>query len=110
MNRCEETICDQDTQCETGFCCTQDKCNAFSERGAVCIKKPGDNNGGDTGGNKTVVIVLSIIGVILFLGLVALGVMYYRRQKQMEILRQELAKSTASQRRPTDDHQALLNN
>lgn len=61
----------------------------------MCIKKPSNDNGGS---NKTLVTVLAVIGSLLFVALVGLGIMYYRRHKQMESLRRELAESTASQR------------
>jgi hypothetical protein len=70
----------------------------------VCIKKPGNDNGGS---NKTLVTVLAVIGSLLFVALVGLGVMYYRRHKQMEALRRELAESTASQRGANESQQLI---
>ena len=71
----------------------------------MCIKKPGNDNGG--GPNKTLVTVLAVIGSLLFVALVGLGIMYYRRHKQMEELRRELAESTASQRGANESQQLI---
>lgn len=70
----------------------------------MCIKKPSSDNGGS---NKTLVTVLAVIGSLLFVALVGLGVMYYRRHKQMEALRRELAESTASQRGANESQQLI---
>jgi hypothetical protein len=82
----------------------KDKCDQNNKTGTVCLKKPGSD---DAGGNKALITVLAVIGSLLFFALVGLGIMYYRRHKQMEALRRELAESTASQRGANESQQLI---
>ena len=70
-------MCDADNECESDYCCKKDKCDSNKERGTVCITKPGS----DSGSNKTLIAVLAALGSILFVALVSLGIMYYKRHK-----------------------------
>lgn len=74
LNRCENTLCEEDSQCSTNYCCTGKDCN--DSRGPICISKPSN-----PAGSKTLVIILSIIGGILLVGVIVLSVMYYKRHK-----------------------------
>ena len=65
-NRCEGIKCSSNSQCSTGYC-----------GGEVCTIEPEPEEK-----SKTLVIVLSILGSLLLLGVIGGGYWYYRKRER----------------------------
>ena len=73
LNRCEQSPCSEDTQCQTGYCCKE--CNAEAP---VCTVRPPN----DDDSSKAVTISIIVSVVILLLVAAVGGYFYYVHKKR----------------------------